>query len=103
MFKDTLILLDDNNLALNQVSRERETLIKELQTTIKEIKILRGIIPVCAICKNIRNDEGYYEEITAYLRDHSEADFSHTICPSCLKKHYPEEFKMMKSKQKKEK
>ncbi|MCI5139174.1 MAG: GAF domain-containing protein, partial [Candidatus Electrothrix sp. AR1] len=51
--------------------------------------------PICSFCKNIRNDDGYYEQIEAYIHKHSGVDFSHTVCPTCIKKHYPEEYKMI--------
>lgn len=57
-----------------------------------EIKTLRDILPICSFCKKIRNDEGYYEQIEGYIRRHSGVDFSHTICPSCAKEHYPKEY-----------
>jgi PAS domain S-box-containing protein len=55
-----------------------------------EIHTLRGIIPICSSCKNVRDDEGYWQQVEAYVRDRSEAEFSHSICPKCLKKLYPE-------------
>lgn len=55
-----------------------------------EIKTLRGIIPICSHCKNIRDDEGYWQQVEIYVRDHSEAEFSHSICPDCMQKHYPD-------------
>jgi len=58
----------------------------------EEIKTLRGILPICASCKNIRDDKGYWNQIEAYIRDHSEAEFSHSICPDCAKKLYPDLF-----------
>lgn len=72
------------------VEEERENIVVELQKAIAEVKVLRGILPICSICKNIRNDEGYYEQIENYIHKHSGVDFSHTICPNCMKKHYPE-------------
>lgn len=57
---------------------------------LREIKTLRGILPICSFCKNIRNDEGYYEQLDAYIHKHSGVDFSHTVCDPCMKKHYPE-------------
>jgi PAS domain S-box-containing protein len=72
--------------------KEREALVKELQATLNEIKVLRGILPICSFCKNIRNDEGYYEQIESYIHKQSGVDFSHTICPSCVQEHYPEEY-----------
>lgn len=72
--------------------QEKEAFIKKLQATLDEIKVLRGILPICSFCKNIRNDEGYYEQIEEYIHKHSGVDFSHTICPTCAKEHYPEEY-----------
>jgi len=60
---------------------------KELE---KEVKTLKGILPICASCKKIRNEKGEYEQMEKYVTEHSEASFSHGICPECLKKLYPE-------------
>jgi uncharacterized PurR-regulated membrane protein YhhQ (DUF165 family) len=76
-----------------QVERERNKLIQELQETLSEVKTLRGFLPICANCKNIRDDKGYWTQIETYIRDHSEAEFSHSICPECAKKLYPEFYK----------
>ncbi|MCP4485809.1 MAG: PAS domain-containing protein [Gammaproteobacteria bacterium] len=65
-----------------------------------EIRILRGILPICSFCKNIRNDKGYYEQIESYIHKHSGVDFSHTICPPCMEKHYPGEYENMILKKK---
>lgn len=70
--------------------RELRRLNAELQQALAEIKTLRGIIPICASCKKIRDDEGYWHDVAVYIRDHSEAEFSHGICPDCGKKLYPE-------------
>lgn len=75
-----------------KAEREREKLIVKLKQSLNEIKLLRNILPICSICKNIRNDEGYYEQIESYLHKYSGVDFSHTICPECMKAHYPEEY-----------
>lgn len=64
---------------------------RELVQAFDEIVVLRGIIPICAHCKKVRNDEGFYEAVESYIHRHSEADFSHTICPDCLHSHYPED------------
>ena len=71
-------------------AREREVLIRELQAALAEIKTLRGFIPICANCKNIRDDKGYWNRIEKYIQDHTEAQFSHSICPDCMKTLYPE-------------
>ncbi|NLI29208.1 MAG: hypothetical protein GX423_03920 [Nitrospiraceae bacterium] len=62
---------------------------KELRDSMAELKILRGIIPICANCKKVRDDKGSWAQIESYIRDHSEADFSHGICPECVSKLYP--------------
>ena len=63
-----------------------------LQKALDEIDILEGILPICCYCKNIKNDEGDYEKIESYIHNHSDVKFTHTICPSCLKKHYPNDY-----------
>jgi PAS domain S-box-containing protein len=75
-----------------QFEEERETLIAQLQNSLKEIKVLRGIIPICASCKKIRDDQGFWQQVEVYIHEHSEADFSHGICPDCTVKLYPEIF-----------
>jgi PAS domain S-box-containing protein len=69
---------------------ERERLISELRDALSEIKTLSGMLPICASCKKIRNDDGYWEQLEVYIRDRSEAEFSHSICPECVKKLYPD-------------
>jgi hypothetical protein len=58
--------------------------------TLEDVKILRGLLPICAWCKNVRNDQGYWTQIEAYVAKHSEVSFSHGICPECLNKLRPE-------------
>jgi response regulator RpfG family c-di-GMP phosphodiesterase len=62
---------------------------EELQQALKEVKVLRGLIPICASCKKIRNDGGFWQQIEEYLAEHSEAEFSHGLCQPCIKKLYP--------------
>jgi DNA-binding response OmpR family regulator len=66
------------------------TKIEELHQALDQIKTLRGIVPICASCKKIRDDQGYWSQVEVYVRDHTEAQFSHGICPECMKKLYPE-------------
>ncbi|MBF0528394.1 MAG: PAS domain S-box protein [Deltaproteobacteria bacterium] len=73
--------------------KEKELLIENLQKALNEVKILQGFIPICAWCKNIRNDKGYWEKIEKYVAERSQAKFSHGICPDCAKKFYPEYYK----------
>lgn len=67
---------------------EREKLITNLQKAVDEIKTLKGIIPICMHCKEIRDDDGYWNKLGKYITEHSEAQFSHSICDKCLKEHY---------------
>ena len=69
---------------------EKEKLIRELQKAMDEIQTLNGLLPICAYCKNVRDDQGYWQKVEIYISKHSKADFSHGICPDCLKKHFPE-------------
>jgi Ca2+/Na+ antiporter len=69
---------------------ELERANQELRNAARNVRTLRGLIPICASCKRIRDDEGYWRQIETYVRDHSEADFSHGICPACLEKLYGE-------------
>ena len=73
-----------------RMEEEREKLIRELQDALTNIKTLRGLLPICSNCKKIRDDKGYWNQIESYIRDHSGAEFSHGICPECLKKLYPD-------------
>jgi PAS domain S-box-containing protein len=73
-----------------QAEEEREKLILQLQKALDEVKQLSGLLPICASCKKIRDDKGYWNQIESYIYDHSEAEFSHSICPECFKKLYPE-------------
>ncbi len=76
--------------ARKRTEGEREKLISDLQEALTRVKQLSGLLPICASCKSIRDDRGYWTQIEAYLRDHSEVDFSHGLCPKCVKKLYPE-------------
>lgn len=69
---------------------ERERLILDLQNALSQIKTLSGLLPICASCKKIRDDQGYWNQIESYISEHSQAEFSHSICPECVKKLYPE-------------
>ena len=64
--------------------------IEELRQAFDQIKTLRGIVPICANCKQIRDDQGYWNQVEVYVRNHTEANFSHCICPDCMTKLYPE-------------
>jgi PAS domain S-box-containing protein len=76
-----------------QAESEKEKLITELQEALTQVKTLSGLLPICASCKSIRDDKGYWQRIEAYLHEHSEAEFSHGICPDCARKLYPDFFR----------
>ena len=69
---------------------EREKLILDLQQALASVKTLSGLLPICAHCKRIRDDRGYWNEVEEYIRHHSDAGFSHGICPECMTKYYPD-------------
>jgi len=70
--------------------REREKLIDDLRTALSEVKTLRGLIPICASCSKVRDDEGYWNRIEVYIRDHSDAQLTHGLCPECVDRLYPD-------------
>ena len=63
---------------------------EELLQALEQVRTLSGIVPICMHCKNIRDDKGYWDKVEAYVSSHTDARFSHGICPECVKKHYPE-------------
>jgi hypothetical protein len=69
---------------------ERKRTEEALREAFDQIKTLRGIVPICASCKKIRDDQGYWNQVEVYVHNHTEAEFSHSICPECAKKLYPE-------------
>lgn len=79
-------------------AEERDRLIKELQQSLSEVKTLRGFLPICSSCKKIRTDQGSWQQLESYIRDHSEAEFSHGICPECTKALYPEQWEHLRKK-----
>jgi PAS domain S-box-containing protein len=73
-----------------KTEQDRERLILELKDALARIRTLGGLLPICACCKKIRDDQGYWTQIESYIRAHSDAEFSHSICPECVKRIYPE-------------
>jgi PAS domain S-box-containing protein len=73
-----------------RAEEERERLIRELQEAMAKIKVLGGLLPICATCKKIRDDKGYWKQIEEYIADHSEAQFTHGICSDCARKIHPD-------------
>jgi len=77
-------------------SIERQKLLTEFERNLKEIKTLKGLIPVCAWCRKMRDDRGYWKKVETYLEEHTDASFSHGICPECLEKTDPQMFELMR-------
>ncbi|MEW6594724.1 MAG: PAS domain S-box protein [Thermodesulfobacteriota bacterium] len=84
--------------ARKEAEAQMERLIAELQKSLAEVKTLSGLLPICSWCKKIRDDKGYWNQLESYISQHSSVDFSHGICPECMRKHYPE---LMDDKEKK--
>ena len=85
-------------LELHKQKIERERLISELKEALNNIKTLKGLLPICASCKKIRDDKGYWSEVESYISLHSEVAFSHGICPDCMKKLYPDVYRKLQIK-----
>jgi len=73
----------------SELERERAQLLHDLQDALAKVKTLSGLLPICAWCKNVRDDEGYWKSVESYVQNHSEARFSHCLCPECMEKHFP--------------
>jgi hypothetical protein len=80
------IILTDMSERRQAEEEDREKLILALGEALSEIKTLSGSLPICAACKKIRNDKGYWEQVEVYMKNHSYTDFSHDICPECAEK-----------------
>jgi len=86
--RSCMIIRDISQRRAAQV--ELETVIRELRETLGRVKYLSGLLPICAACKKIRDQDGSWQTLEVYIRDHSNADFSHGICPECRRNLYPE-------------
>lgn len=83
IFRPLVQSINDYFLERERIAQERENLIEELQTALASIKTLHGLIPICANCKKIRDDRGYWNQLESYIKEHSNADFTHGLCPDC--------------------
>jgi two-component system CheB/CheR fusion protein len=89
--EEQLILLAVEDITARRMAEEeRDKIDLDRKEALSKVKKLAGMLPICSSCKKIRNDEGYWEQIEAYVRGHSEAEFSHSLCPDCAVKLYPE-------------
>jgi len=87
--KTITIGIDRDVTERTRIEEERERLIKDLQEALADVKTLSGLVPICANCKQIRDDKGFWMQVESYIQEHSQAQFSHGICPDCMKKLYP--------------
>jgi PAS domain S-box-containing protein len=75
---------------MKQLMLKHQQAIAELQSALHNIKVLHGLIPMCSSCKKIRDDKGFWQRVEAYLENHSDAQFTHGLCPDCVSKLYPD-------------
>ena len=86
-------LVETINSQKQEIEQQTTELIKtnlELETALNKVKTLSGLLPMCSHCKKIRDDKGYWNQIEAYIQDHTEAEVSHGICKECAEKYYPD-------------
>jgi sigma-B regulation protein RsbU (phosphoserine phosphatase) len=86
----SLVRIKGAENALRGKEEEQRVLISELQKALAEIRTLKGLIPICSCCKKIRDDKGYWNQLESYIGEHTDAVFSHGICPTCAERLYPE-------------
>ena len=87
---DMLVRSIRSAMERKRIENEKAQVIVELQEALAKVKLLSGFLPICCSCKKIRDDKGYWQQIESYIKGHSEAEFSHGICPECSIKLYPE-------------
>lgn len=78
------------HIALYRARKKNEILIQELRTALAQVRKLSGLLPICCVCKKIRDDEGYWQQVEAYISAHVDVRFSHGLCPACIRTQYPE-------------
>jgi PAS domain S-box-containing protein len=84
------VAVKEDITAQKQNEAERDKLIQDLQDALASVKALSGLLPICASCKKIRDDKGYWSQVESYIQKHTDATFTHGICPDCIKKLYPD-------------
>ena len=81
--KEEVVARVQTHLRLRRLDREKELLIQSLRQAWEEVQVLKGVLPICSYCKKIRNDQGYWDRIETYIREHSGREVSHGVCPEC--------------------
>ena len=89
----TVWIIASLGLKRRKTEQQRNTILLEREKALEEVKILRGFLPICASCKKIKDDKGEWTQIEGYIHKHSEAEFTHSICPECAERLYPDFFK----------
>jgi len=85
-----LVARVNTHISLKRTKDQRERLIAELRDALLRVKQLDGLLPICCYCKKIRDDEGYWRELTEYVQGHTTAEFTHGICQGCLERNFPD-------------
>ena len=88
--KKTNKLLQAQNAEILSINYEKQKLIEDLQEALSNVKLLTGLLPICAQCKKIRDDKGYWSEVESYVSTHTDAQFSHSLCPDCIEEYMHE-------------
>ena len=83
------MVVNEDISAIKRMEAQRERLRRELEAATDEVKRLTGLLPICASCKNIRDNEGAWHQLEVYIRDHSAVEFTHTLCPLCERRFSP--------------
>lgn len=89
----TVWIIASLGLRRKKMEQQRNSILLEREKALQEVKILRGLLPICASCKKIKDHNGYWTQIEGYIKSHSEAEFTHGICPECAERLYPDFFK----------
>jgi hypothetical protein len=84
-----IVVINRDVTELRRAEAEREHVIEELKSALTEVRTLSGLLPICASCKKIRDDGGYWNKIESYIENHTSAQFSHGLCPDCMGDYFP--------------
>jgi len=97
-FPQGAIIISEDITEQKNTERDRTTLIGDLRRALDEVETLRGLLPICASCKKIRDDKGYWNHIEVYFSNHAHVDFTHTLCPDCIRHFYPEYWRQLQER-----
>lgn len=88
--EDMLTAMEENRKQIEDYNRDLKKTVQDLEQSLAEVKTLSGLLPICSYCKKIRDDGGYWNKLEEYFSSRADTTFSHSICPDCLKRYYPE-------------